>query len=207
MRKFNIWNSYTRYFLWFFVASLLGTLLTGLVGGALYALLHDIAPLTFPKYSPIFNREEYEAQNALFSAVGALLSVTLITYITMRNDNTRYERMISKTDGMYRLPRGAKIYFKMFLLHDILSSLIIPLLHFLLLLIPIDKSGITLMYATAENMSELVLLLTYTPRMVSAYFGFKNGIIITLALSLISRFICLFPCLEAYRSHWLSDID
>ena len=196
MRKFNIWNSYTRYFLWFFVGSLIATVLTSLIGGAIFALLHDISPDAFPKYSPVLNREEYEAQQVLFSTLGALFAVPIITYITMRNDNTRYERMITKTDGMYRIAEGAKIYFKTFLIHDILAALIIPALHFALTLIPFP-----------DGTPELVYILTYQPRAAIEGLGFATALILTLLLSLASRFIALPLCLEAYRSRWLSDID
>ncbi len=102
------------------------------ISSAVYPFLGNIAPNLFPTLYPLTKPEEYKAVVNVFSAISLILTLLISNYMRHYLDNERYERVISKTDGMQPAFKVYPFYIKRYLLPDTVSALICPIIYLLL---------------------------------------------------------------------------
>ena len=112
------------------------------------------------------------------------------------------EYMISKTDGMYTMRDGLKLYLKRNLLDDLVASAVVPLpfVYIGWRLIP------QLVFLPESVVSLLNIPLEPTGIMVSA-FGAVGAYAVIAAAFLVFRIVSGIRAIDVWRVVWLSDIQ
>ena len=159
-----------------------------------YSALTEILPDTVPEYSQVLEKEEYARFMKITNGVSVLLAVFFISFLTGVYDNSRYEDVITKTDGLYKIREVFFEYFKRNFPSDVIATAI-PALPFIALTLPsyskkfLDYFGGYL--APHFRLTELF-------GTVGAYFAI-------LSVSLIGRALAMPAALARYRSLWLTS--
>lgn len=111
---------------WMMLGLILG-LLINTFAVQVYELLFEHFPEAFPLYNPVFEKAEYEAFILTVAYVSVSAMFLLTVYICQRFNNDRFEYVITKTDGLYKIPEILKTYVSKFALSDFISSVITAL--------------------------------------------------------------------------------
>lgn len=168
----------------------------------LYAYMNSLLPSLFPIFSPVSEKEEYASYLKLLDTLGVAVAVFLINYFTMIFDNKKFELMISRTEGQYRIAEGLKIYGREFIISDLVSAVVLPLI---LLVTPYFIPNIPETETPIINILIMILdsffLLGNT---MEANFGIFTTIILTAVFSIASRVILIPHMLKKWRAAWLS---
>lgn len=160
-------------------------------------------PRFFKVYNPIIDNAAMLRQEAVIALLAAVASVVLLTVIAVRTDNLKYEYMISRTDGFYRVREGAEIYFPEFLGADILSAVSVPLISYPLTLIDVPNSAPRAL-RVIENILDTVLVI---PEAFEGMLGAVLGAALLVLTSLIARAYAAFRALFFWRAAWLSSAE
>jgi hypothetical protein len=193
-------RSAARYFIFFALGFLVFYVLNALCTTVYYHIAKMIDPL--PYYNAVTEREAYEGQMRAIALAAGILTVPILTLICVVYDNERYEYIISKTDGFYRIKDGARIYRQEYAIADTIASFTAPLPIALLSLIPFPaEPGRRI--AQAEKLLDSFLSLVNA---FSDSLGLAFGIILILLISLAARIPAAYLGLRRWRGLWLSDI-
>jgi hypothetical protein len=183
------------------------TLFFFLLGGAFILILDIIVPIgydylamKFPgmldKPSSISDPEAYEAFRAAITSVGIIINIFIISNLSMRFDNKRFEHIIVKTEGLYKIPEMTREYVKDFWLSDVINASIAPiLLTVSAYLIPSDYIGF------------FSIPLWCGARLIP-FMSLLDALVLLIGVSIITRFIQIPAILRSWRGRWLTgDID
>lgn len=166
------------------------------VTDGIYAYLNHLAPKTFPIYNQIYDIETYNKLERTKNVVAIFISLVIINLIALRIDNKKYERIVNITDGQYLIKDGLKLYFKEFLLSDVIASVLIPGV----LVIPAY-------FLTEEALSYFGLIYwNWLGFNMKFLFDLFPAILISMAFSFIGRVLSIPLCVRSWRAAWLSDI-
>ncbi len=180
------------YLLLFIFAAIAYMLAGYLVQGA-FGLLCEEMPSVFKSASFVSDPEGYERQTKILIALTTVLALFLINYISLLLDNKRMEHIAKATEGKYTIKEGLAFYYRNFALSDILTSVIAPAL----LSVPV--------YFIPENWLDYGLRFPiYMELELCGAFGFFRGVIILIAVSIISRAASVPIVLSRWRAAWLS---
>ena len=182
-----------RYFLVYLFLPLIFFAATAVVD-IIYSLLLEIAPSIIPSYDRVLEKEAYQALARAMNAISALLAVFSISFATGIYDNARYEDVITKTDGLYKVRDEFPAYFRKTLPSDIIA-VALPSLIFVLLSSPAYPEKF-LDYFGAYLAPHLRLIEALTP--IGAYFAL-------FAAALLARILAMPKALDRYRSLWLTS--
>ena len=189
----------------FLLVYLFGTLIFSLgtvVANYGYSYMNYLFPRVFPTFSPISEKAEYEKYLCLVSTVGMLISYVIINFFSIRFDNKKFELVVSKTDGQYTVLEGMRLYLSEFLISDVISFVILPLV----LVIPsyaIPKIEQT----TVPVVNLLIAILDYLLWMSNAfkeYYSLTVALPIALVFAVIARLTVIPGALKHWRGAWLS---
>ncbi len=97
----------------------------------LYSAFHEWFGTVFPLFSPISNSQKYKLWYDALSFIAFTISLFISTYLSVRFDNRKNEKIISRTDGLYTVGEAMPLYLRELYVHDILGSVICPLLIFI----------------------------------------------------------------------------
>ena len=196
MRKYLF--SFIRYALIYFLGFIAFYLFTYLLG-ILNGFFSTYLPEYFKVYNPITDRAELDRQNTLIAFFASVISVFLISLITVRDDNFRYELMISKTDGFYTVGRGLSIYFRELLFVDAAVSVVIPMSTYWLTLIKIPNDAPRALLILRDVLSVFAVI----HASFTAELGLITGAFAIVLVSLVSRFVSVCHALSYWRAAWL----
>ena len=105
----------------------LGLIASAFIGslvGQIYNLLYKNFPDAFPLYNAVFDKEQYVALTHAMAIITVSLTLILTAYIAGRYNNDRFEYIITKTDGFYKIRDILKTYVCIFGIGDVISSVI-----------------------------------------------------------------------------------
>ena len=183
------------------------TLFFFLLGGAFILILDIIVPISydylamkFPgmldKPNSISDPEAYEAFRATMTSIGIIINIFIITNLSMRFDNKRFEYIIVKTEGLYKVPELTKEYLPEFWLADVINS------SFAALLLTIPPY-----FIPPDYLGFFSFPLWCGARLVP-YMSLIEALMLTVATSILTRFIQIPLILRGWRARWLTgDID
>ena len=160
-----------------------------------YPTLNDILPDLFPLPNYVFEAEEYEMLQRVLMLPTLLLCFLILARVSLFFDNARFEHVIRKTDGMYRMKDGLKLYYSSFLLSDVIISLLVPVGLTLPVYIYVPKKYI-----------DMIFSLFFTPAF-NCYrtFGYVRGAVILVFTTLVCRLLAGIFATRGYRARWLSS--
>ena len=176
-----------------FVFAAIAFMLAGYVVDGVFEFLCDEFPNTFKSESFVSNPDGYERQTKLVVVFTVTLALLGINYLSLLLDNKRMEHIARSTEGRYTLSEGIVFYIREFLISDIITAVIPPIL----LSIPA--------YFVPELWLDygLNFPLLISVEMCDA-FGFSIGTSILLALSILTRLAVVPVALSRWRAAWLS---
>ena len=160
----------------------------------LYPTANSILPSLFPIPNYVLESEKYE----LYEKVMAILTLTatfyLINLISVKCDNARFERIVLKTEGMYRMKDGLKEYYSANILFDAILSLVLPIAYTLPIYIYVPREFI-------DRIFRLFFLPAFT-----AYdlFGIVGGAVALVIITFVTRTLAGISAVKGYRARWLS---
>lgn len=200
MKKF--FGSFLRYFS-FYALGFIAFFLFSFLVRHLNEFLAGVFPTLFRIYNPISNREELILQNQNIAFISAILSVFTLTLLAVKHDNSKYESIIAKTDGFYRIRDGARLYFSDYAYADALSAITVPLTTVFLSFIKIPNDAARFLKIVGDCLDEfLAIPLAFTER-----FGFTVGVILLISVSLAARIPSAYLSLSHWRGIWLSSTE
>ncbi len=163
------------------------------ISQAIYPFLNGILPEVFPTLYPLSKPIEYKATEKVFTVISLILTMLISGYLRHYLDNERYEKVISKTDGMQEACTVYPFYLKEYLLSDTFAALICPFIYLLLALI------------IPQKITEL-----YIPFVLDVAVSINNGIgiflgyIIMLFATTLSNLLSPILAINKWSAVWLS---
>ena len=195
-------GSFWRYFS-FYLLGFIAFFLFSFLVRHLNEFLSGVFPDLFKIYNPISNREELILQNRNIAFISAILSVFMLTFLATRQDNSKYENIISKTDGFYRMRDGVKLYFSEFAYADAISAILVPLSTVFISLVKIPNDAAKFLKIVADCLDGfLAIPLAFTERC-----GFTAGVILLVLISVVARIPSTLLSLAHWRGVWLSSTE
>lgn len=158
-----------------------------------YDVLVHLFPDVFKDISPLTQPMEYEELTKRFTVISIFLIFLVIHYVALRCDNKRFEYIIDVTDGQYSMLEGLGIYLENFLVSDLICAVIVPPV----LIIPayfipekIMSYGLNMPLWCGVSMMEHIDIVMAT--------------VLVIILSVVARFIVIFPTVKVWRAMWLT---
>lgn len=159
-----------------------------------YDFLHTNWPGTFPVYSPVLEKEAYENFTRAFYIAVALVGIFTVNFILSINNNDKYERVIKRTDALFKIPEELPHFLSETVLGELLASFV-PHILFLLLCLPKYPERLT---------GYINDYLSY-----HVYFADGPGIVLSILIIALTAFaarIIASPfALKKYRGAWLTS--
>ncbi len=160
----------------------------------LYDFLHDAFPATFPIYSAVTEKEAYENFTKVFYIVVALVGIFAVNFILSINNNDKYERVIKRTDALFKIPDELPRFLRETLLGELIAAFV-PHVFFLLLCLP--KYPERLVGYVQDYLSYHVIFIDKTGIILSVF---------VIALVAFAARIAAAPfALRKYRGAWLTS--
>ena len=200
MRKYVF--SFLRYFVFYFLGFVAFFLFDYLLT-VLNEYFAGYLPAVFKSFNPITSREEFKHQEEVIAVLASVASIMLTNLLAVRTDNSKYEYMISKTEGFYRIKDGAKIYSEKFLRADIVSALTVPCMTYALTLIRIPNNAPKFL-KILENVLDILIRI---PASFEAIFSFAIGAVLITFVSLAARIPAIYLSLAYWRASWLTGAE
>ncbi len=177
------------------VLGLIASAFIGSLVGQIYNLLYKFFPDTFPLYNAVFDKEQYVAFTHAVAIITVSLTLILTVYIAGRYNNDRFEYIITKTDGLYRISDVFKTYICIFGISDASSSVFCGTVFTVsVYFIP------TQFFSSGSHVAEFLLP---TKTLTEALGAVGSPIYASLFL-LFSHAITLPLVLKYYRAKWLT---
>lgn len=105
--------------------------------GGIYPALARAFPSVFPTYNRVLEKEAYQSLMETVALFSGVLTVFIVEYFAGAVSNERFEYMIYKTDGMYLIKEGARLYYPRYLFPDLVATfLTVSLFQGITILIP-----------------------------------------------------------------------
>ena len=161
----------------------------------IYRELSAANPAVFPAYHPITNKEEYLLLTQRLSVFAAIPSIFLVAFFAEPFANERFEYIIKKTDGMYFIRDGARIYFRRYIIADALSALLIPSL-----------AVVAVTFIPRLKETEGLFALFNMCDSAASELGPILAVLLISAIFLFSILVGGLRALAVWRGRWLSSI-
>ena len=158
-----------------------------------YSYLAEVMPSVVETVNPIHTPDEYELYLKGVATVGALIALFIMNYVSLRLDNEKFEYIITKTDGQYRLVDGVKLYFSEFFKSDAIASTV--------------AVGVLVMgaYFIPEKLLDKGLLFVFKLGVsLIEFYGLVGAVVIAVLFSFVTRIISVPLCVRTWRALWLS---
>ena len=155
--------------------------------------LEEMMPHFVKAVSPMQSPTEYDKYLKAKVTIGALIGLCLINYLALRLDNKKFELIITRTDGQYRMREGVKLYCREFLLSDVIASTL-PIIPFIVTaeLVPEKLMDRGLIYVFKLGVS------------LGEFYGTVGAVIVGVIFSFSARVVCIPFVLRTWRALWLS---
>ena len=195
-------RAFIRYFI-FYALSFAAFSVLRMILGNIVSLISLYYPNVLPDINEISEPEKYERFEQLLSFITGMLTLLLPAYISIAYDNERFEYIISKTDGFYKISEGAKLYFPKYFLPDTIASIIAPIPIFALKFIPIPNERRRIIKLIGDTLDSF---LSFSNSFTN-YLGEIFGIALLILIPIILKLIFAYPALKRWRAIWLSNIN
>ena len=158
-----------------------------------YNYLAEVIPSVVKTVNPIHTPDEYTVYLKGVATIGAFVCLMIINYVSLRLDNEKFEFIIDKTDGQYRMVDGIKLYFREFWKSDVIASTVAVCgLVIASGFIPqkILDYGLNIVFKLGVSLVD--------------FYGIAISAVIAVIFSLITRILSVPLALRVWRALWLS---
>ena len=191
-----------RFAVFFFFGALLFYPLFQLIERAVYPMLCGWFPTLFREFDYFAEREAYDALHAKKEVAAAVLAEGLSLFFAVRTDNRRYERIITETDGLYRLPDGFRLCIRQNLPADLAALLLAPVPALALSWV---LPKIALLPLTPERILRTERAIAFFLPVLRAFGGGIRGYAWMLLVAAICYPWAIFSAVGRFRAGWLSS--
>ena len=161
----------------------------------IYELLYKHFPDTVHLYNPVLEKDGYSRFSLVMSFITVSLTILLSVYICQRFNNDRFEFIIAKTDGLYKIRAILKTYISNYWISDVISS-VFTALTFTVPIYFIPRGFFT-------TSTFFVDMLTPLRALVDGV-GILTAALYCAAAFAVSHAITLPLILKFYRAKWLT---
>ena len=194
MRALSAFKRIASLFLWMLAGFAISILAVLLVDG-IYELLYASVPEVFPLYNAVLEEEDYERARLRLDIIALALTLFCTVYLSLRYDNAREERMISRTDGLFLIRKEYAWYLRAYIAEDAISSIIIGAV------ITVPFIFIPKKFLEMSNIFSSLLNLFY--KVISGA-GIIYYSLIAVSLLFISHLLGALFSMQHWRAKWLS---
>lgn len=167
-----------------------------------YQTLAEWLPGAFPVYNYVTEHENYLKLESELLLMVSTAALAVMSYLSVRFDNERYEYMITRTDGMYTIKDGASIYYERYFKSDIVTSFIVPLpLTIIVYFLPLISG------ALPETVYEFLLVPLRPTLLFVNVLGDLIGYFVMVVIAAVARQASGIAAISAFRASWLSDVN
>ncbi|MBQ7356317.1 MAG: hypothetical protein IJW66_02845 [Clostridia bacterium] len=167
-----------------------------------YTALVDWFPRVFPTYNYVTEHEDFIRLETNLLLIIAAICLIATNYLSVRFDNERLEYMITRTEGMYTLSEGARIYYDRYFVADCVASALVPLpLTTIVCFLPLIST------ALPETLYELLLIPLEPTMLFVEPLGLVFGYIVMVIISFLARQASGVRAIAVFRAAWLSDVE
>ena len=170
-----------------------------LIEGTLFPALCEWFPEVFENYSPVLDESAYAVQSAVIDISIAAVTVLIYSYILVRYDNERMEFMISKTEGLYTLREGARLYYPRYALCDAVISASVPTVFIV--------ASIFVPTHIVDFIDPFFEYIFSFGRLFTSHLDFVLGALLAVLVVFVSRILAGLKSIRAWQGIWLSEID
>ena len=181
-------------FLWMLLGSLIGIVVSTAIS-ELYSFFNDIMPNLFPSYKVASGYKFFDTLYTSLWFISLLITVFITVYISLRYDNLKFEFIVSKTEGLYKIYDILPTYIGKFGISDLISAVFVGSVYTIpFIFVPIQF---------VKNESFLAKL-AEPYKLMSECFGYVLAPIV-LILSILLSYAATVPlALKYYRARWFS---
>ena len=176
------------------IGSVIGIVISTCVSET-YRFLGGIFPSAFPSYDVTRGARFFDTLYTSLWFIALAVTLFVSVYLSLRYDNFKFEHIITKTDGVYKIRDILPTYINIFGKSDLLASIISGALFTIpFIFVPIQF---------VKNQSFLATL-TEPYKLMSECFGYVLApIVMTLLIALC--YLASVPlALKYYRARWFS---
>ena len=199
MKKYA--HSILRYFL-IYALGFVPFYIVRVLSEVIYNALSDKIPSIFPSYNALTQKAQYLSLEATLALICAIVTVFILTVLALTYDNERYEFIISRTDGLYTLKNGAKIYLDRYLYADAVCATLVPIPFFIMTKITFPEDSVKALRILGDALTTLT---SPTEAFISKL-GLGFGIATAILASIFSRIPAAYMGLRRWRGLWLSGL-
>ena len=191
--KLKYWKTPLRLFLWMLIGSLISIAVSTFVT-ELYNLLNKLMPSVFPSYDITSGDVFFESIHTSLWFVSLLISLFTSVYFSLRYDNDKFEYIVTKTEGYYKIRGILPTYINIFGLSDAVSCVVLGSIFTIpFFFVPIQF---------IKNQSFLAKI-AEPYKLMGECFGYAAPIVMIFLIALC--FIASIPlALKYYRARWFS---
>ncbi len=182
-----------KYFIIYLFLPLIYAVLFSMIRSG-YNTLSQKFPEIFTRYSQVLDIEEYLMHISRCKIFAVLISVFLTSFIAAIFENTRYEMIISKTDGFFKIPQELPSYLKETSMPDALAAICPPALFVFLSSVNYPEK----IEKFVSRYLEMHLILLDAGNVATAF-------IIIAATAFAARIVSAPFALRRYRALWLTS--
>lgn len=181
-------------FLWMLLGSLIGIAVSTAVS-ELYRFLNEIMPNAFPSYDVGSGKDFFDTLYTSLWFISLVITVFISVYLFLRYDNTRFENIITSTDGIYKIRTFLPTYISIYAICDAVSSAVIGLIF------TVPFFFVPIQFVKNEG---FFANLTEPYKLMSECFGYAFAPIVMILIIALS-FVASTPLiLKYYRARWFS---
>ena len=179
---------------WMLLGSLIGIGVSTAVS-ELYRFLNEVMPNVFPSYDVTSKAQFFDTLYTSLWLISLVITIFISVYLSLRYDNMKFEKIITKTEGLYEIRGFLPTYINIFALSDIISAAVCGSVF------TIPFSFIPMQFIKHES---FIAKLTEPYKLMSECFGFALApVIMTLVIAL--SYLAAIPlALKYYRAKWFS---
>lgn len=181
-------------FLWMLVGTLVGIGVSTAVS-ELYRFLNELFPSAFPSYDVTSGASYFDTLYTSLWLISLVITTFITVYLSMRYDNFKYEKIISKTDGLYKIQTVLPTYVNLFVFSDIASAVLCAVVF------TVPFSFIPMQFIKHES---FVAKLAEPYKMLSECFGIAFAPIVMMLLIALAYLASVPLALKYYRAKWFS---
>lgn len=180
--------------LWMLLGSLIGILVSTTVS-ELYRFLNDVLPSVFPSYDIGSGDKLFDTLYTSLWFVSLVITLFITVYLSARYDNFKFELIITKTEGLYKICDFLPTYINIFGKSDLCASMVNGIIY------TVPFAFIPMPFIKNES---FLAKLAEPYKMMSEGFGYVISPIVMVIIIALCYCATVPLVLKYYRARWFS---
>lgn len=186
-----------RLFLYMILGAVIGIFVSVTVS-ELYRFLNEVIPGVLPSYDIASSKTFFDSVYTSLWFISLIVTVMITVYLSMRYNNQKYERIISETEGLYKIRKFLPTYVNIFGISDAFSAVVNGLIYtipFIFIPMPFIKN------------ESFLAKLSEPYKMMSECFGYILAPIVMIVIIAACYTVAIPLTLKYYRAKWFSSFS